>query len=363
MADQNGVNSSVPESYERLSCSSCLRSFFAVPELSGSPCPLCKLGTLNVSDQSTIPVQPEAILPFTVGKTHLQSICANFIKGVWIKPEDFTNENLISRSIPLFWPLWLVDADAHGDWQMEAGFNYQVESAKEAYGNGQWQSIKEVKTRIRWEPRLGEFSTHIDNVSVPALTDHQNRLGMTGSYPFDQSQKSKEALIEKALLEVPDIPTENAWAEAKPKFDARVENICQQAAGAQHSKEFKLNAEYDNLNWTQFFLPLYATHYKDDNGEPQIVIVNGQTGQINGPQLASPKRGLKIAGIIGIVAVVFFILGLLTLLISLAVKDARVVAGLFAVLGLGTGFIALIPIIQPRIWNRNQKGPRIAKRR
>ena len=329
MPDQNpqtGVNSSEPETHETLSCSNCRRTFLTLPDLSGNPCPLCQLGKLGLSDQSTISVMPEASLSFKVGKSHLGSIFTNFINGVWIKPEDFKAENLISRSVPLFWPLWLVDADTHGDWKMEAGFNYQVESAKEAYVNGQWQSLKEVKTRIRWEPRLGEFSTHIDNVSVPALTDHQNRKGITGGYPFDQSKKFEEKMIDKAILEVPDIPKEKAWMEAKPKFDERVEKICQEAAGAQHSKEFELNAEYDNLNWSQFYLPLYATHYKDDNGEPQIVIVNGQTGQINGPRLASPKRGLKIAGIIGIVAGVFFILGLLALLISLAIKDARIVA-------------------------------------
>ena len=366
MADhhaQNGVTSSSPESHETLSCSNCHRTFLALSRLMGHSCPLCQMGKLEASIPRKLNLQPEAVLPFKVGQPHLQSICASFIKSVWIKPEDYTTENLITRSIPLFWPLWLVDADTHGDWKMEAGFDYQVESAKEAYVNGQWQSLKEVKTRIRWEPRLGAFSTHIDNVSVPALGEHQNRLGMTGSYPLDQSKKFEEKFMDKALLEVPDIPIEKAWETARPKFDARVETICQEAAGAQHSKEFTLNAEYHNLNWAQLYLPLYATHYKDDNGEPQILIINGQTGKINGPRLASPKRGLKIAGIIGIVAGAFFVLGLLALLISLMVEEAKVVAGLFAFLGVGTGFIALIPAIQPRIWNRNQKGPRIAKRR
>ena len=92
------------------------------------------------------------------------------------------------------------------------------------------------------------------------------------------------------------------------RVDQAVGKISAQAAGAQHTRNFTLKADYQHLNWTQFYLPLYATSYLDDDGQPQIVIVNGETGSIHGPRLASRKRGLKTAGIIAAVAGGFFLL-------------------------------------------------------
>jgi len=108
------------------------------------------------------------VLPFRIKPEHLRSLFTQFTSGVWIKPEDFTTENLLQRTQKIFWPLWLVDSDVEGQWQMEAGFDYQVESSKEYFQDGQWRSRKLVEDRIRWEPRLGGINYHVDNVPVPA---------------------------------------------------------------------------------------------------------------------------------------------------------------------------------------------------
>jgi DNA-directed RNA polymerase subunit RPC12/RpoP len=362
MTNQN-PQSSLPNDYHPYRCTYCQRRFFAPSKFKEIACPLCQKGVLQGKDESSYEVKPEKILPFKLTKTHLQSIYSNFVSGVWIKPEDFRPENLLSRTIPLYWPLWLVDSVVNGQWEMEAGFDYQVESSKEAYVNGKWRSIKEIKERIRWEPRLGELETQVNNVPVPALKEHQNRIAMTGDYNEDLSESYDPDKGKNALLEVPDVSTREAWPMAKPLVDKTVEKVCQKACGAQHSRQFQLHAAYKNPNWTQFYLPMFATHYKDDENQPQILITNGQTGQIKGPRLASPKRGLKIAGIIAIIAGIFFALALLALLISLAFSDARVVATLLGLVGLGTGLIAIIPAVWPHFWNSGQKGPRIANRR
>ena len=346
-----------------LLCIHCQRSFLSMAGLKDRRCPLCQIGQLETHLDESQRVDPEGILPFEVSSIQLQSIYADFVKGVWIKPTDFTPEALSTRSVRLFWPNWLVDCDVNGAWKMEAGFDYQVESAKESFVDGQWQSVKRVKDRIRWEPRLGELNTHVENIAVPALREHQNRIKMTGPYAHDRAVLYQPPIADDALFEVPDLPPDEAWTEARPMVDKTIEATCQMAAGAQHSQHFELDAQYERQNWTQLYQPIIATHYRDDHDQPQILIVNGQTGQINGPRLASSKRGLKIAGWVAIGAGAFFLLALLVYLISLLVPDARVIAGLFGVLGLITGAIAIIPTVWPYFWNQNQTGPHIAERK
>jgi len=305
---------------------------------------------------------PELILPFQIRETQLRSIYDAFVTGVWIKPEDFTTEALLTRTRAIYWPLWLVDCDVTGHWQMEAGFDYQVESTKEAYINGQWTSRKQIEDRIRWEPRLGELTTHVNNIPVPALEEHQNREQMTGGYPYDQAEPFSLQQLDQTLLEVPDLPPTEAWPMAIPRINKEVGEICAQAAGAGHHRNFAVKADYHKLHWTQFLLPIYATHYLDDEGQAQVLIVNGVTGRIQGPRLASPKRGLRIAGILGAVAGGLFLLALIGFLLIALFPPAGLIAAFLVVLGVGMGIAAIALAVWPGNWNRKQAGPRIVSR-
>ncbi|QRN82125.1 hypothetical protein JR338_06655 [Chloroflexota bacterium] len=356
------VNQSLwTENHQAAGCLQCGRVYIVQSDQLGQLCPLCRKGTLEPQPVRMRAAEPEQILPFRINQANLSSIYANAVSRVWIKPEDLTAESLLRNTRPVFWPLWLVDSDVQGHWQMEAGFDYQVESAKEYYNGGRWQSSKQIEGRVRWEPRLGRINTHVDNIAAQALEEYQNRLQMTGKYPLEQSRPYSPGMESQALLEVPDFPPEDAWPLARPAVEKAAGDVCLKAAGAQHFRNFSIKAEYTNLNWTQFLLPLFATHYTDDEGEKQILIVNGVTGAIQGPLLASPKRGGKIAGIIAAVAGGLILLALLGFLLTLVLPAASIIAGILGVLGVLTGIGAIFPLVQPRQWNANQTGPRIAK--
>jgi len=343
-------------------CSHCHRTFLAPESQIGILCPLCCKGKIEPQPLRLRPSEPERLLPFKVKIQNLHSIYAAFISGVWIKLDDFSTETLLQRTRPVYWPLWLVDSDVNGHWQMEAGFDYQVESSKEYYQSGQWQSRKIVEDRINWEPRLGELDTHIDNVVVPALEEHKNRQEMTGTYNLESAKNFKPDMLNSVLVEAPDLPPENAWPLAKPKIDRALAQVCTKAASAQHNRNFAIKADYHNLNWTEFLLPMYVTFYKDDNDQPQVVIVNGETGAIHGPRLASRKRGLRIATILGGIAGVLLLVALFGFFLTTIFPPAGILSALLAILGFGTGLGALIPAIWPAQWNRKHQLPKIVER-
>ena len=344
-------------------CPQCERVFIVRSNQMGAVCPLCRKGKLAPQPVRIRPGEPEKWLPFKVGKERLATVYQDCVSSVWIKPQDFTPANLMSRTVPIFWPLWLVDTDVQGHWQMEAGFDYQVESTKESYQDGRWVSRRQIEDRIRWEPRLGEMDTHVDNIPAPALEDHRNRIGMTGKYPFENMQDVNLANLGDALIECPDLPPEDAWPLAKPNIDQAAAEICEKAAGAQHQKNFAIKAKYPQKNWTQYLLPIFTTHYLDDDGGPQILVVNGLTGQISGPRMASQKRGLRIAGILGGVAGLLFILALLGLVLTMVFPPAGIVAALLGILGFGVGIGAIIPAVWPAQWNRKQAdAPQVAQK-
>ena len=344
-------------------CSNCQRSFLVNDSQINTLCPFCCKGRIEPQPLRLRPTEPERLLPFKVKKSNLRRIYDEFISGVWFRSPDCTSETLLERTKAVFWPLWMVDSDVEGRWQMEAGFDYQVESSKEYYQDGQWRSRSIIENRINWEPRIGEMETHVDNVIVQALEEHQNRQEMTGGYNLKDAKDFHPDMLNSALIEAPDLPPKNAWVHAKPKINQRLSEVCTKAANAQHVRNFAIKADYQNLNWTQFLLPMYLTNYKDDDGEPQVLVINGQTGIINGPRLSSQKRGWKIAAIVGGIAGLMLLLALVGFLLTAVFPPAAILATILAILGFGAGLGALFPAIWPAQWNRKHQTPKITERK
>ncbi len=343
-------------------CSHCHRVYLVAPAYRGASCPLCRQGALEAQPAHMRTAQPEKILSFRVSRKDLLPTYQKFVSGVWIKPEDFNPESLLQNTRPVFWPHWLVDSDVTGSWEMEAGFDYQVESAKEVYNNGRWESRKQIENRVRWEPRVGMMNTRVENVVTPALEEHENRLQMTGNYHLKRGTDFDPTLLGGAFLELPDIPPEDAWPLARPHVDKSLAEVSKKAAGAQHFRNFSMTARFSNQNWTEFFLPMYTTYYTDDEGQPQIVIINAETGTIRGPRLASRKRGARIAWTMAAVAGALFLLALIGLLLTFAIPPMGLIAGLLGLLGLGVSVFAIVTAVWPAQWNRKQTGPRVVKK-
>jgi len=343
-------------------CPNCKRTFLVPADRINASCPLCRSSRLTPQPAQLTNNQPEKLLPFRVNNNQLNHIFTEFVSGVWLKPEDFTAESLLKQTQPVYWPMWLVDSDIDGHWQMEAGFDYQVQSAKEVYSSGEWHSLKEIEKRIRWEPLLGTAEIHVDNICVPALEEHRNRQQMTGAYPLDRALPFRNDQLGNTILEVPDLSPREAWRLARPQVQRELGKICISAAEADHQKDFAIQADYHKLNWTQFLLPMYTTHYFDDDGQPQVLVVNGVTGSIHGPKLASRKRGLHIAGILAGVAGAVLLLALIGLLLAAVFPPAGLLGAFLGILGLGVGLGAIIPAVWPGQHNRKQRDLRIIRK-
>jgi hypothetical protein len=266
------------------------------------------------------------------------------------------------RITPVFFPMWLIDSDVRGQWQMEAGFDYQVKSSQESYRAGQWQTRDVIETRIRWETRMGQIARRYNNVAVPAVSDHQNMINWVGNYPFAQSKPYDSAGLGSSAIRIPDLLPQNSWPLAKTSLDKTAEKECIQAANAQHSRNLKLTADYPNQNWSQLLLPLYFTYYTDDDGLPQPIYINGQTGKIGGIRLASQKKGWMWAGIAAGIAVGLFIFGLILTLAGALLPPVVAIGSILIVLAILVGAFAIIPAVWPWQWNRKQRSPKIVTR-
>lgn len=342
---------------EPVVCEHCDWSYLLPENSLPMECPHCLQDSLTrVSDPpaDVAGTSPELVVPFSVPADRLAQSVGSFASKIPFAPRDLTPSNLSSRLQKVFLPLWLVDAEVEANWQAEAGFNYDVVSHQDQYNDqgGGWSSRKLTETRVRWELRLGRLKRPYHNVPAPALEEHTQLRQKLGSYDFQMAGPYQSETVADAAIRLPSRLQEDAWTEAVPVFQSQAAQECQQAATADHIRQFRWQPEYSALNWTLLLVPVYATHYLDGDGVAQSVLVHGQSGMVSGPRRASMGRAkivsLWLVGIAGLV----FVLSLILALASLLLPPLLILAGL----GLFIAFVMLLSAIVPLgvVWNFNR---------
>ncbi|MBU0493692.1 MAG: hypothetical protein KKA73_29655 [Chloroflexi bacterium] len=317
-------------------------------------CPACFAATLEPQPTLLRPEPPELVVEPGLTPAQVGEAFTKWLGGLWLRPTDLQPRALISRLTQVYLPLWLVDSGVGGSWSAQMGYDYQVASSQEHYRGGQWTTREVTETRIRWEPRVGQIQRTYQNLSVPALAEH-DRL-MVGLGPFDQgaAQAYAPERVGDAAVRVPSLLPDEAWPAAQAGLDRLVAADCQAAADAQHVEQYAIQADYRDRHWTQLLLPAYATFYRDDEGRVIPVFVNGQTGRVYGLKRASQRRGWQWTGVLVGAALLCFLVGMV--LAVAAVLAPPLLAGTLALLvaSLLLGVAAPVPAVWAWQFNRGR---------
>ncbi len=331
-----------------LHCSACGWTFYAAGDgathaathATAGRCPHCWHADLTPAAPVDAP-PVEQVVPFAVSRAALDATIAAFAQGIPSPPADLDAAHLRERMRPVALPVYLVDADVKATWQAQAGFGYQVVSHREHTAGAGWQTQQVNETRVRWEPRVGRIERTYANVQAPALEEHHELMQRLGPYDLERAIGVDEpgaapsaASPHAPLYRLPSRPTDDAWREALSGLQAQAEQDCRRAAGAAQVREFTWQPRCDQPYWTLLHLPMWSTHYTDDDGRAQPVLINGQTGHVWGARRASMKRARKTARSRVIAGALAFGLALLVALVALALPPLMPVAGTIAVVAL-----------------------------
>lgn len=319
------------------------------------PCPNCAQTRLDPQPARLRREPPERVLPFRISPGDAADALKNFISGVRFPTAQLNLKHLTDRLQRVYLPMWLLDADVVGNWEAEVGYDYQVKSSRESYSAGGWHTEEIIETRVRWQPRLGQIQRHYDNVPAPALTDHAILTQLLGQFQLDQSLPYHPDAVQQALIRIPDQSTEHSFDMARPGLHAAAAAECQQAASGQHIREYEVQAHYHNLNWTQLLLPVYATRYQDDDGLRHTVLINGYSGTVVGPRIASPKKGTRWAIILALLAAALFFFGLLVSVVGIVFPPIIILGLLCMPVALVQAIAALIVFFMPRNHNKQER--------
>ncbi len=335
-------------------CAHCKEAHL-VPEGALPPrCPHCLQGPVAAQPAYLRAEPPEQVVPFALSERQLATALENWAAGVWFRPSELNGPTL-ARRLQRYWlPLWLVDAQVEGTWRADVGFDYQVVSYQDRYGDGSgWSSQQVRETRVRWEPRVGRLARRYENVAAPALDDDRALAERLGDYDL-RRVAYESAAVEGTVVRIPTREPQAAWPEAEAALVRAAEAECQQAAAADHVRSFMIQATYGDLHWTQLLLPAYVTWY-EEGGRAWPVLVNGQSGRISGVRRASARKANTTAVILGAVALAILLLGGLLALLGAVLPPVALIGGLLLLVGLLVALVAPLPAIGVWVYNRRSR--------
>ncbi len=337
---------------EAIHCAHCGEAHLTPSDELPDRCPYCLKGPVASQPAYLRDEPPEQILPYAIDGQKLRAIFEQWTKGIWFRPNELKANVLTQRARRYFIPMWLVDGQVEGNWQADAGFDYEAVTYQDQYRDGHgWQSHKARERRVRWEPRAGQIRRAYENLDAPALDDHRQLMRRLGDFDLARRLPYRPEQVAGGTVRIPTLEPAEAWPGVEIAFERAVATDCQRASGADHIRSFNLNAAYKNLNWTLLLLPTYVTWYRaGDRIWP--VLVNGQNGHVDGVRLADAHRANITSLILGVVGAALFVLGGLLTLVGLPFPLLAVFGGLMLVLGVILGLIAPIPAIGVWIFNR-----------
>lgn len=355
-------------------CNACDWRFFVPAEERGDEqegdlpnlparCPHCAADALAIlrpgAAEFPYTASPELAVPFAVSEQVMAQRVADFAGGIPLPPPDLNPTILGERLRPLYLSMWLVDSDVAAQWSAEVGFDYEVVSHQERYADGTgWQTQEVRETRVRWEPRAGRLVRRYENIAVPALTTHAMVRKVLGAYDLRGAEIASPAVLDEALIRAPDRAPDAAWPEAELGIRQRAIAECQEAAGADHLQDFRWAPTYGERAWTLLLLPVYAAFYLDDDGHPQPVLINGQTGQITGARRGSLARAHRRSWTVGTAALILFVLSLALSLAGLLFPPLIIIGVLGALLAILIGIAAIVPTARVMLFNRREDSRR-----
>jgi hypothetical protein len=318
-----------------------------------SRCPFCLEGLVEQQPALVPEEPPEQMLPYAVSGDGVRAILERWAKGIWFHPSDMNADVLTQRARRYLVPLWLVDGHVEATWRADVGFDYQVVSSQDRYRDGAgWSSQEVQETRVRWEPRVGRLDRRYENLAAPALDDRRQLMSRLGEYDLRQRAGYSPETVGDAAVRIPTLEPEAAWPSAQAAFVRAAQAECQQAAGADHIRDFTIDAQYSGLNWTLLLLPAYVTWY-EEGGRTWPLLLNGQSGRVSGARLASARKARNTSLTIGTVALLLILLGGLLTLLGLVFPPLLVVGGVILLIGVLPALVAPIPAIA--VWAFNRK--------
>lgn len=305
-------DSRAPVKELEIDCGGCGATLHVASHHRTTQCPFCASPSIVERPSSANRPDPTFVVGFVVDQKHADGLVQQWIKGRGLfARSDFKNA-VASLTRGVYLPAWLYGAVANTSYSAEIGENYtetQTYTTTDAKGN----SVTRTRTitRTEWRSLRGKHSYYVLDVIVTASRGVSNDA-LEAIEPFDLRalRRYTPALISGWLAEDPSRSKDDCYQFVHDETLALIgRQLTDFMPGDKHT-DLEYRTRLDDEVVDLVLLPVwsFAVNYHKEK-PPVRILVNGQTGRVNGHVPISAIKvtiavllGLSVVG--GLLAIV-----------------------------------------------------------
>jgi DNA-directed RNA polymerase subunit RPC12/RpoP len=287
------------EGQTRVTCEQCGVTILLPANQTADTCPYCASNRFITQTSLVEMVDPQVIGPFKIDPENANEAIKGWLgKGIF-SPDNLAKEHAGMQLHPAYYPFWLFEGTLELSWFCDVNVGTSRMPQWEAHTGSQFENFKDVLIPGLRKLPAAEVAG-IEPFAIEELVDF-----------------SPDYLAGWVALTY-DLPLADASLKARERVVKSVQRSVESLAEPNHPKRNFSTGEgkWSGLTYKLALLPIYMGNYVFQ-GQRYHLLVNGQTGKVNGRKPAD-KTKVTLIAVIGIIVliVLLFILSLLVRLIT-----------------------------------------------
>ena len=267
-------------------------------------CPYCGSSYVLAGKQEDA-IVPDGVIPFQIDKNRVGELFRRWMKGRWLAPGELKHLYQKERLQGVYLPYWTFDARADA-WYTAMGGRHRTVTRKGSDGKTEQRIVTD------WYPVSGSVRRAFDDVLVPASHSLDERLlRRAGVFGTQQLASYSPEYFSGYGAECYTVDLDDAHEEALAAMENELEELAREDVLRRFDevRDVRIRADFRDETYKHVMMPVYTTAYTY-KGKTYHVLINGQSGRVEGDYPKSPAKLAAIgAAILLIVLLVWFLSG------------------------------------------------------
>ncbi len=257
-----------------------------------SRCAFCATPIVSAQARSRRLIQPRLVAPFKLTATQAQAVFAQWIGSRWFAP------NALKRTVRqmnttgeaggtetengargVYLPYWTFDATSESTYSGQKGI-HRTETETRTDANG--QQTTQSRTVTDWYAVSGQVNLAFDDqlvIASPSVPEHL--AAVLDHWDLSALQPYSDDFVAGFVVEAYQRGLEDGFDQAKLAFDAAIAQAVRRDIGGDEQRIHRIDTQFDDIRFKHILLPVWISAYQF-NGKRYNVVVNGQTGEVEG---------------------------------------------------------------------------------
>lgn len=257
----------------------------------GDHCAFCAAPLLLERAHVQRLIRPQALLPFALDKAAAQRVFAQWVGSRWFAPNALKATVRAADGVKgVYVPWWTYDADTFTTYRGERGVNRRV---PELRPNATAQAgAPTTRVITDWTPASGAAAASFDDILVagsPSVPPHLARV--LDRWDLSRLRPPADEALAGFGVEVYRTGLEAGFAQARERMQPAIDAAIRRDIGGDAQRIHARQTSVDAIRFKHLLLPVWVGSYRF-RGKPYQVVVNGQSGEVEGDR---PWSAWKIA--------------------------------------------------------------------